>query len=203
MVCLESNVHACREPTKSLDTTSSEIEKQRRRRRNLFERGKAVIAALVVQLRKRSGLLLQQFHQLRGGAAESSRGGGRVPGCGSKKIERLGDKRSKVRVIGTALDTWPGKARLPAGVGDPFVRHRGSQADRQLHPQAVDGNTSIRLLAACLGGTGLNSADKVPDKNARLDFVAMLSTRTTAALAANLTIGQQRFIVPTSRVDGR
>lgn len=111
-----------------------------------------------------------------------------------QEVECLGEHCGKI-VVGSTDDNPPvSAATLP-----DLVRLVGfvdylSVLNCQVDSQSLHGQLVVGRLASFLRGGRLDICGKMLDEDARLDFVAMLPTRTAPSLASNFAASQERFV---------
>ena len=143
----------------------------------------------VVERRPRGGNLAKEADELRRGHAEQG-GDGRDASAGRlEPVERLGDERGVVVVVGGHGEPAAVRPAAPEGRG---LRCGGRAVlERQPHTQPADRGRAILRLRAALGGLGHDAGRVMHEHDGRLDLVAMLPSRAAATGARLVAVAKQ------------
>ena len=168
----------------------------------LEQRPQASLLALAVEQFEGPWFPLEQFDELRGAAVQAVGGGPQLELAGLQHIERFGEQCGEVGMTGGEKDASGNAPLLPDGSGAWWIgRIALPDLQSQIDTQPRDSIASILLLTPPLAGRSAEAGGQVRDDNGRFDFIAVLTTRSTAPLPLDFTLLEQSGFVPCCWMD--
>ena len=118
-------------------------------------------------------------------------GSGDVGVSRMKHIQRLGQERREVFVIGTAPDLSAVTPRLPQRGGSRLGKRGRSDGERDVHSQPRHGHAVVVVLTPPLGRLAFDAGRCVEQYHGRFGLVAVLAAGSTSSLVTDLAIAEQ------------
>ena len=162
-----------------------------RRTPKLLQRMQPEPLAFFVDEQQRTVFVLQEFHKLRWSDFELLGRSGDVSVPRVQHIERLGQERREVFVIGIASDLAAVTSRLPQRGGSRFGERGRSHGESNVDAKSRNSHAVVVMLTPPLGRLSLDPRRRVEQHDGRFGLVAVLATRSASPFVTDLALAQQ------------